>query len=145
MEYFTEFGYAGLFFASFFAATILPFSSEIVLSLLLINGLDPFLLITTATAGNVLGAFINYAAGFWGSQFVTKKILNTTDKAFAKARERFRKYGTACLFFAWVPVIGDPLTVVAGVLRISLPAFFILVSSGKLIRYIVIGYIVMPK
>jgi len=73
MEYFTEFGYVGLFFASFLAATILPLSSEVVLSFLLLNNLDPIILVSVATFGNVLGAFVNYAIGLWGSIFFYKK------------------------------------------------------------------------
>ncbi len=60
MEYFTEFGYIGLFFASFLAATILPLSSEVILSFLLLNNLNPIILVSVATFGNVLGAFVNY-------------------------------------------------------------------------------------
>jgi len=67
MDYFTELGYLGLFLASFLAATVLPLSSEVVLSVLLLNELNPALLVSVATVGNVLGAFTNYALGFWGS------------------------------------------------------------------------------
>ena len=140
MEYFTEFGYIGLFFASFIAATILPLSSEIVLSFLLLNNFNPIILISVAVSGNVLGAFVNYATGFWGSTFAIKKILKTSEKEFIKAKERFKKYGVFCLFFAWLPVIGDPLTILAGVFRINILIFFILVTSGKLIRYLLISY-----
>jgi len=140
MEYFTQWGYAGLFLASFLAATIVPLSSEIVLSVLLINNLDPFALVTLATFGNVLGALVNYAIGFWGSIFLIRKVLRISAHEFDRAKQRFNKYGIISLFFAWVPVIGDPLTLVAGVLKINLFVFFVLVTSGKLIRYILISY-----
>jgi len=143
MEYFTEFGYIGLFFASFLAATILPLSSEVVLYFLLLNNFNPFILICVATFGNVLGAFVNYAAGFWGSIFTIKKAFKLSENEFIKAKKRFTKYGVLCLFFAWVPVIGDPFTIVAGVLRINISIFFILVTSGKLIRYLIVSYITL--
>jgi len=143
MEYFTEFGYVGLFFASFLAATILPLSSEVVLSFLLLNDLNPIILVSVATFGNVLGSFVNYAIGVWGSIFLIRKVLKISEDEFIKTKQRFKKYGVFSLFFAWVPVIGDPLTVVAGVLKINILIFFILVTSGKLIRYLIISYAIL--
>ena len=126
MEFFIEFGYAGLFLSSFLAATILPLSSEVVLSFLLLNHLNPVLLVSVATFGNVLGAFVNYAIGFWGSLFIIRKVLRISEHEFIKAKQRFNKYGVFSLFFAWVPVIGDPLTVVAGVLKVRILVFLVL-------------------
>ncbi len=143
MEYFTEFGYMGLFLASFLAATILPLSSEVVLGFLLLNGLSPTLLVSVATFGNVLGSFVNYAIGFWGSVFLVKKVLKISEDESVKAQQTFKKYGVFSLFFAWVPVIGDPLTVVAGALKINILIFFTLVTSGKLIRYVIISYAIL--
>ncbi len=143
MEYFTDFGYIGLFFSSFLAATILPLSSEVVLSLLLLNGLDPIILICVATFGNVLGSFVNYAAGFWGSLFFIKKVLKIQEDTFIKAKQRFNKYGILSLLLAWAPIIGDPLTIIAGGLRINIITFFTLVTSGKLIRYIIVSYAIL--
>ena len=140
MEIFSELGYVGLFIASFLAATILPLSSEIVLSVLLVNELNPIILLMVATLGNVLGAFTNYAIGYWGGNVVAEKVLKVSKEEFLKSKERFRKYGLFSLFFAWVPIIGDPLTVVAGALKVNLLWFFILVASGKCIRYVVIIY-----
>jgi len=139
MEYFTEFGYVGLFISSFLAATILPLSSEVILVFLLLNNLNPIILVSVATFGNVLGAFVNYAIGVWGSIFLIRRVLKTSEDEFVKAKQRFQKYGVLSLFFAWVPVIGDPLTVVAGVLKINILIFFIMVTSGKLIRYVIIS------
>ena len=143
MEYLAEFGYVGLFLASFLAATILPLSSEVVLSFLLLNGLNPTILVSLATFGNVLGSFLNYAIGLWGGVFLVKKVLKISEDEFGKAQQIFKKYGVLSLFFAWLPVIGDPLTVVAGALKINLLIFFILVASGKLIRYIIISYAIL--
>ncbi len=140
MEYFSELGYVGLFLASFLAATILPFSSEVVLVFLLLKSVNPIILISVATFGNVLGSFVNYLIGIMGNSFVITKISKTSENDFLKAKQRFKKYGVFSLFFAWVPIIGDPLTVVAGVLKINILLFFVLVTSGKLIRYIIVAY-----
>ena len=142
MEYFSELGYFGLFVAAFLAATILPLSSEVVLSTLLINGLSPTALIAAATIGNVSGSLANYALGYWASAEVVKKWLKIPEKEFIKAEQRFVKYGLFSLLFAWVPIIGDPLTVIAGILRIRLLWFVILVSAGKLMRYVVLTYLI---
>lgn len=143
MDYFTELGYIGLFIASFLAATILPLSSELVLSALLANGLPPISLVIIATIGNVLGSLTNYALGYWASLGLVKKWLKLSEEEFVSAEQRFKKYGVLSLFFAWVPIIGDPLTVMAGILRIRLLWFVILVTAGKLTRYIVISYITL--
>ena len=143
MEYFSELGYFGLFIAAFLAATILPLSSEIVLSTLLLSGLSPNALVIIATIGNVLGSLVNYALGYWASLEIVKKWLKISEQELVKAEQRFVKYGLFLLLFAWVPIVGDPLTVVAGVLRIRLLWFVILVSVGKLIRYVIISYLVL--
>ena len=140
MEYFAELGYLGLFIAAFLAATILPLSSEVVLSALLINGLSPIALISIATTGNVLGSLANYALGYWASLGLIKKWLSMSEQEFIRAEQRFVKYGMISLCFAWVPIIGDPLTVIAGILRIRLLWFVVLVTAGKLTRYLVISY-----
>ena len=143
MEYFTEFGYFGLFLSAFLAATILPLSSEVVLTVLLLAELDPVLLVTVATAGNVLGSVVNYAIGFYGSLFLLQRVLRISEDKFDRSKQRFEKYGVISLLFAWVPVIGDPLTLIAGVLRINLITFLILVTLGKLGRYVVVTYITL--
>lgn len=143
METFSELGYFGLFIAAFLAATILPLSSEIVLSTLLLNGLSPVTLVIIATIGNVSGSLTNYALGYWASLEVIRRWLKISETEFLRAEQRFVKYGLISLCFAWLPVIGDPLTVIAGVLRIRLLWFVLLVTAGKLVRYIVISYFML--
>ncbi|MGM0541382.1 MAG: YqaA family protein [Pseudomonadota bacterium] len=143
MEYFIGLGYFGLFLSAFLAATILPLSSELVLTLLLVNGLNPNLLVAVATVGNVLGSVVNYAIGFWGSLFVVRKLFKSSEQRFEKSKKHFAKYGIWSLLFAWVPIIGDPLTVIAGVLRVNLWIFLLLVTIGKLGRYMVVTYLTL--
>jgi membrane protein YqaA with SNARE-associated domain len=139
MDILAEYGYAGLFIASFLAATVLPVSSEVVLVFLLANNYDPVISVSLATAGNVLGSCVNYAIGLWGSVFIIRKVLRISQNAFEQAQQRFTKYGVLSLLFAWVPIIGDPLTVAAGALKIHIALFLMLVTAGKLIRYIVVA------
>jgi membrane protein YqaA with SNARE-associated domain len=143
MESLAAYGYLGLFAGSFLAATILPFSSEILLSVLLLNGSDPIYAVGVATVGNVLGSVVNYGLGLGGAYLVLKKLLNYSQNDIWAAENRFKKYGVISLFFAWVPVVGDPLTVVAGLLRINLALFLFIVTAGKLARYVVVAFSVV--
>jgi membrane protein YqaA with SNARE-associated domain len=143
VEYLSDLGYAGLFLSAFLAATILPLSSELVLSALLLGSLSPTTLVIVATTGNVLGSLTNYALGYWASKVMVKKWLRMSEDDFVRAEQRFVKYGMFSLCFAWLPVVGDPLTVMAGVLRIRLRWFLLLVTAGKLLRYVVISYLVL--
>lgn len=140
MEYFVELGYIGLFIAAFLAATILPIGSEVVLVGLLLNDFSPTWVVTVATIGNVLGSIINYVIGFFGSAFFIYKVLKISPQKFEKAQVAFEKWGAVSLLLAWVPIIGDPLTVIAGVLRINIWLFLVLVTIGKLGRYLVVSY-----
>jgi len=143
IEHLAQYGYGGLFLASFLAATLLPLGSEVILSLMLLQGLSPALLVTFATAGNVLGSIVNYAIGYWGGTALIKRFFSLSDQQLLKTERRYRKYGVFSLLFAWVPVIGDPLTVIAGLLRIPIVWFFTLVLIGKLSRYLIISYITL--
>lgn len=127
-----------MFSSAFLAATILPLSSEVVLGVLLTRGSDPYVAIAVATLGNVLGSVVNYYLGFWGSTFILEKIFRVAPGEMTKARNQFSSWGTVCLLFAWVPGIGDPLTVAAGMLKIRIWIFLVLVTVGKLFRYIIV-------
>lgn len=142
MEWLLDYGVVGLFFAAFLAATVLPLSSEFMLGLLIVNGADPVLVVTVATLGNVLGSLTCYGLGWWASQPVLQCWLKLSDRELDNARDRFNRYGSASLLLAWVPVIGDPLTVIAGAMRTPLWLFMLLVAAGKLGRYLVVVAIV---
>lgn len=143
MEALAEFGHGGLFIAAFLAATILPLSSELVLLALLLSGLPPLTLVITATAGNLLGSLTNYALGYWASLSAVKRWLRLSEEEFLGAQNRFRRYGIFSLLFAWLPVIGDPLTLIAGLLRVPLHWFVLLVGTGKLLRYCAVSYMAL--
>ena len=132
--------YGGMFLTAFLAATILPAQSEILLVALLASGrLDPGLLIAIASLGNTLGAVANWILGRCldrlGSRFRFLILSGSLDLA----RRLFLRYGTWSLLFSWLPIGGDALTVLAGVLRVNLYLFVLLVGIGKGARYFAIA------
>ena len=131
--------YAGLFSASFLAATILPFQSELVLVGLLLSGDHPWpVLLAVATVGNVLGAVVNWALGRFFIHFRDRRWFPVKPATYAKVERWYARYGVWSLLFAWLPIGGDPLTVVAGAMRTNLALFLVLVTIGKLGRYAVL-------
>lgn len=128
-------GYAGLLATSFLAATFIPLSSEALVAAMAAGGFSGTGILTVATFGNVLGALVNYMVGRWGRSFWAAKRLRPPPQNLARAERFFGRWGSPILFFAFAPVIGDPLTVAAGVLRIGLPVFLFWVTLGKALRY----------
>lgn len=129
-------GYAGLFLTAFLAATLIPLSSEAVLAALsAADGFDIALLFAAATAGNTLGAVVNWWLGRFCLHWAGRRWFPFTTEQLERAGDRFRHYGVWSLLFAWIPVIGDPLTFAAGVLRVRFLPFLILVGTGKGARY----------
>lgn len=131
--------YAGLFVAALLAATIIPASSEIALGAMVASGTgDPIWLFFVATAGNVLGSVINWLLGRFMAEFRDRRWFPIDPQSYDKAARAFRRWGLWSLLFAWVPIIGDPLTVVAGALRIGFGRFLTLVTLGKATRYFLV-------
>ena len=128
--------YVGLFLSAFASATLLPGSSEAtLLSFLVVEQGDPALLVAAATAGNVLGSFANWVLGRFFSHLRDRPWFPVRSKAYDGAVDWFRRYGVWSLLLSWVPVVGDPLTLVAGILQVRLIPFILLVSIGKAGRY----------
>jgi membrane protein YqaA with SNARE-associated domain len=135
--------YLSLFTISFLAATILPFSSELTLAgLIATSNYDNLLLLIIASLGNVLGSVVNWALGFYSRNFTTKKWFPFKETQMERSSVWFRKFGKWSLLFAWFPIIGDPLTLVAGLLKIRFIDFIILVAIGKVSRYLVVFYLI---
>jgi membrane protein YqaA with SNARE-associated domain len=128
-------GYLLLFGSAFLAATILPFYSEIVLVLALQEGADPALLLFTATLGNTLGAVVNWAIGRQLLKFQDKRWFYFSPAQIARAQRWFQRRGVWSLLFAWLPIGGDALTLIAGVMNVRLTTFLVLVGIGKALRY----------
>jgi membrane protein YqaA with SNARE-associated domain len=134
--------YLSLFFISFLAATILPFSSELTLAgLISTSNYDNLLLLVVASFGNVLGSVFNWSLGFYSRNFTTKKWFPFKETQIERSSKWFSKFGKWSLLFAWVPIVGDPLTFVAGLLKVRFLDFIILVAIGKVSRYLIIFYL----
>jgi membrane protein YqaA with SNARE-associated domain len=130
----------GLFLSAFLAATLLPAQSEGVLAALAIVGDWPaWLLVIVASAGNVLGAVVNWLLGRAVTSLRDRSWFPVSEAALARAQGWYGRYGRWSLLMSWLPVVGDPLTLAAGMLREPLASFLVLVTIGKTARYAVIA------
>jgi len=135
---------AGLFAVAFGAATILPFQSEpLLVGLLLASEIPAWLLVLVASVGNVLGAVVNWWLGGQVHRFRDRPWFPVKPEAMAKAEGWYRRWGYWSLLLSWAPIMGDPLTVIAGVMREPLPVFLLLVTIAKTGRYIVLAYLTL--
>ncbi|MDB4811528.1 DedA family protein [Candidatus Pelagibacter sp.] len=135
--------YLSLFIVSLLAATILPFSSELTLAgLMATSNYENSFLLIVASFGNVLGSVINWALGFYSRNLTSKKWFPFKETQIERSSKWFRKFGKWSLLFAWVPILGDPLTLVAGILRVKFINFIILVAIGKVSRYLIVFYLI---
>jgi membrane protein YqaA with SNARE-associated domain len=131
--------YAGLFAVAFIAATVLPMQSEAALAgLLLSNSFSPAVLIAVASTGNVLGSVVNWLLGRGIDRFCDRKWFPANQTQLDRAASWYHHYGKWTLLLSWAPIIGDPLTVIAGVLREPLLSFVILVAIAKIARYLAV-------
>lgn len=132
--------YGALFAAAFLSATIVPFQSEAVLFGMMVSDHYPWwILILVASAGNVLGSVANWFLGRFFSRFEGRRWFPVKRGQMARAQAWYHRYGRWTLLLSWVPVVGDPLTIVAGVLREPLPVFLALVTLAKVGRYLAVG------
>ncbi|MDC0896238.1 DedA family protein [Candidatus Pelagibacter sp.] len=135
--------YLSLFSISFLAATVLPFSSELTLAgLISTSNYDNLLLLVVASFGNVLGSVFNWSLGFYSRNLSTKKWFPFKKTQIERSSKWFSKFGKWFLLFAWLPIVGDPLTFVAGLLRVRFLDFIILVAIGKVSRYLIVFYLI---
>ena len=128
--------YIMLALSGFLSATLLPGSSEIVLISMLSDGMGaPMLLVAAATIGNVLGSLFNWLCGKYLLTFMGRWWFPVSAVSYEKAKNWFEHYGQWSLLLSWLPVVGDPLTLLAGTLNVRLRTFVVLVTIGKLARY----------
>lgn len=127
--------------AAFLAATLLPFASEAVLVGQILGGTGAkWLLVLAAALGNTAGAVFNWLIGREILRFKDRRWFPFSEAAIARASNRFRRWGAPVLLLSWVPIIGDPLTLVAGILKMPFWVFLPLVAIGKAARYVVIAW-----
>jgi len=134
-------GYSILFLSAFGAATILPFSSEVVFIGMLEQGYAPFWVWLIATAGNSLGSVVNWILGRFLTRFESRRWFPFKPESLHRSQVWFQKYGIWSLLFAWVPVGGDALTFIAGVMKVRFEVFFILTAIGKGARYALLYFL----
>jgi membrane protein YqaA with SNARE-associated domain len=130
-----------LFASAFLAATLLPLSSELILLALLHDGGDAVLLWAVATLGNTLGSAVNWLLGRYLLHFQQRRWFYFSSAQIDRAQGWFQRYGFWSLLLAWVPLGGDALTLIAGVMRLRLWLFLLLVGSGKALRYLSVLYL----
>ena len=143
MAFLSHYGYGILFLLSFLASTIVPIGAEWLLVAMVINGFDPVLSVSTATAGNTLGACTTYGIGIYGSAWVIEKLLRMDEFSRNRAERFYARFGVWSLLLSWLPFVGDPLCLAGGLLRIHFGIFLLLVFIGKLVRYGLLTVLVM--
>lgn len=136
-----EYSLPGLFLASFLAATVVPFSSEALLSVLIATGTDVTSAILVATAGNWLGGLSSFAIGYLGKWDWIEKYLRVKRESIEKWHDRLYKRGAVFAFFSWVPVVGDVFSVGLGLLRANIVVTGLSMLAGRFIRYLIWGWV----
>ncbi|PLY04532.1 MAG: hypothetical protein C0624_05695 [Desulfuromonas sp.] len=135
-------GYPTLFILSFLAATVLPLGSEWLLAVLLAHGYRAEPVVLVATVGNSLGALTTWGIGVWGSDWLVTRVLRIDSEVRRRAEGRFERWGNWILLLSWLPVVGDPLCLAAGLLRVHWLRFILPVLCGKLGRYAMVAGLV---
>lgn len=133
--------YLTLFITALISATLFPLGSEALLIYDITQGHNIYLLLFFATIGNSLGSVINYFLGLKGEEYlINKKLLN--EKYISKTKTYFDKYGFWSILFSWLPIIGDSITFVAGILKYDFRKFLILVIIAKFSRYLFVAFLI---
>lgn len=130
-----------LFAASFLAATIVPFYSEFAVAGAMAAGASPLAVLAVATAGNTAGAMLNWLLGRGIERFRERRWFPARQADLDRAQAWFQRYGVWSLLLAWLPVGGDALTVIAGVMRVRFDLFVLLTAIGKGARYVVLIFV----
>ncbi len=137
--------YASVFASAFLAATILPFYSEVAVVAAVINDYSPVAVWLSASVGNTLGAVVNAVIGRLLPRPRIGRLLGVSEKRFNQAQRGFQRFGKWSLLLAWLPIIGDAITVVAGIMRTPWLAFVLLVFAGKSTRYAVVIWLALKS
>lgn len=141
MEYYIELGYLGLFVASFLAATLIPFSSEIVLSVLIANDYDFVYCLSVATMGNWFGGISNYTLGYIGNWQTLEKYFGIQKAKVEPVKKYIDRWGSQLAFLCWLPIFGDIFAVGLGFFKVQFTNVALWMLVGKMFRYIIWGAI----
>lgn len=137
-QFFVEWGYIGLFLSALLAGSILPFSSELVLTVLVQMGADPIVCLISASVGNTLGGLICYWLGYLGNMQWIERWLGVEKEKLDKAERFVRKYGAWMGLFSVLPWIGEAIVVVLGLMRSNIYYTTLAMAVGKAVRYALI-------
>lgn len=137
MENLAEWGYVGLFIASFLAATIIPFSSELVLSILIAKNYDLSTSLFVASIGNWIGGLSSYLIGRIGSWNTIEKYLRVKRKNILFWKKKIDSWGGILAFLCWLPVLGDPIAIALGFFRTNVVIVAVFMLIGKFVRYLI--------
>lgn len=132
-----EYGYFGLFLASFLAATILPVASEIFLTAMFHYGYEPWACLLIATAGNAMGAWLNYGIGYLGNPNWLRKFGAKPEK-IEQWKIKIQRYGSWMALLCWLPFVGDLIGIGLGFFRVPWLPTFVLITIGKFVRYAIV-------
>ena len=132
-EYLVTYGFFALFCGAFLAATLAPLSSEAMLALAVSLGMEPVASLLVASVGNTLACVFNYALGLCAGRTAPRRMRRTRGGRLAWLWAR--KYGMAAMALSWLPVVGDPITVCAGLFRLNFPLFLLLAAFFRAGRY----------
>lgn len=135
MDLLVEYGYLGVFVSSFLAATVLPFSSEVVLTGVLWAGASYWPCLIAASAGNSLGGMTCYWIGMMGKTEWIEKYLKMNREKLSRVQEWVKRKGAWCAFFVFLPAIGDFVAVALGFLRANAWITALSMTAGKTLRY----------
>jgi len=138
-DWLLQHGLPALFLLSFAASTLLPLGSEWLLVAMLASGNEPLACLLVATLGNTLGGLTNYLIGLFGGDWLCHGLLHISTRQQQRAARWYQRFGVWSLLFSWLPVIGDPLCLLAGIYRLPLPWFILLVATGKGARYLALA------
>ena len=136
VEFLLEYGYIGLFVGAFLAATIIPFSSDVMLVGLLAIGGNPYISVVVATLGNWLGGLTSYWLGRLGKWEWLEKWFKVKKETIEKQQHRIEKYGSLLAFFTWLPLIGDVMAIGLGFYRVEAKGVAVFMLMGKCARYV---------
>lgn len=131
-----EWGYYGLFFGSFLASTVVPFSSEFLLTGVLLTGGNPWICFALATSGNWLGSVSSYWLGFFGKWEFIEKLLRVKREKLEKQKSRIEKWGSIIALVCWLPFIGDIFAIGLGFYHINFGKSALFMLIGKALRFI---------
>ncbi|MDO4714969.1 MAG: YqaA family protein [Bacteroidales bacterium] len=140
--FFVEYGLIGMFFSAVLAGSIAPFSSELVMAGLQAAGVAAWPLVIVATLGNTLGSLFNYGLGYLGKTAWIARLFKVSDEKMARATSWVRRYGVWAGFLAWIPFLGESLTLAMGLARCPIPLTTLTITIGKFVRYAVLMFAV---